>query len=172
MDPKVDIYFAAAKYPEFANWKAEMDISEAEAYVADSKIKSTLHHVTLRDRAAAIRQEGIDVRRSTETVFFSAGHYMAADLAYAKNRFGDVAVEQKALIKNPKTFKDVDDFENWKVAQQISALPTRVQARAAMVDLLDQGFDGVHILQDTPGEPHSESWLAFHPKQVVSLKEK
>lgn len=172
VDPQVDQFFVPDKYPEFAAWKPEMTDSEAASFVENSKIKDTLHHVTLQDRAAAIRQEGVDTTRSTETVFFAAGHYMAKDVDYARDRFGDVVVAHKALIKNPREFKDQAEYESWKISEDIASLPDRVHAKFARAALLEQGFDGLHILEDTPGIPNSESWLAFHPKQVVSLPER
>lgn len=77
---------------------------------------------------------------------------MAKDLAYARQRFGDVEVAHKALIKNPRTFKNLAEFENWKISEDIASLPERVHAQFSR-PLLEQGFDGLRILENTPGIP-------------------
>lgn len=169
VDPKVDAFFPSERYPEFASYKPEMSTSEAADYVASSTVRAEVYHATGPQAEESIRQEGVVA--GSGSVAFAKGHYLAANKEYA-GEFGSRIVSQHVLIKNPKKFKDIEDFRNWQDLTGISSLPEKYHAHLSTMDLLEGGHDGVHILRDNIGRPDSESWLAFHPKQVVSLRRK
>jgi len=166
VDPRIDAFFAAQKYPEFASHKPEMSPAEADAYIAASRIRQTLHHATGANASRAIRSDGIFL--GSGTVAFAWGHYMSVDPVYA-SEFGSVIIAQKTLIKNPKTFDDIEDFQAWQSAAQLSSFSDQIKSKLSTLELLSAGHDGVHILRDNDARADSETWLAFHPKQCVSL---
>lgn len=111
----------------------------------------------------------MDVRKSTETVYYAAGHYAALRREYVQDRFGTEMMVQKLLIKRPFEVKNLQQFHAWQEAEGISAYPEKFRPRMSTFLLLSLGHDGMRILEDDPGTPQSESWLAFHPKQVVTI---
>lgn len=169
MSLEIDRFFPARRYPEFSIWHPVMTDTGAGKYVGASVVKRVLYHATFPDRAESIRSGGVDISRSTPTVFFAAGHYMAADIRYAEDYFGSVVLPQKLLIKRPFKIASPLAFEEWLRDEGLNFLPERVRARAATLLLLDRGFDGMRILRDSEEVPRSEAWLAFHPRQVVTL---
>lgn len=146
-----------------------MTLPDALAYVKDSKVRHPLFHETRLGRSPLIREYGIDFSKSSRTVEFASGHYMAVHEDYARNRFGSEMLNQVALIKNPFVATNREAFLSWVQEVGVPFVSEEYIPKLAALELLERGFDGMHILRDTSDEARSETWLAFAPQQVVTF---
>ena len=96
-------------------WKASMNKDQAEAFVKDSKIKTTLYHGTTDKAKDNIEINGFNITTHDigEGVYVTGDKKIAAD--YAKDaaqlhKSNAAVVPLKVNIKNLKTFTNTSDF--------------------------------------------------------------
>ena len=169
MDPKIDKFYSASAYPEFAKWQPEMTEQEAEDYVFGSMVKAKLFHATDSKGEGAIRERGVDTAGGSEIVAFAKGHYMASDSGYA-GEFGPVSLVQKALIKNPKRFEDYDDSRIGSERRRSIFFPKDSRLSLQLGRFFAWAMMASGSAAITTRAATARPGLLFTPKQVVTLK--
>ena len=156
-------------------WSPTMTSKQASEWAKDSVDKRSFYHSTRTKQAQGIEKEGFARSQIGSTTgnkgMFGEGFYLSKDMQYTKT-YGDATLKMKINVKNPRHFKDADEFTEFLKKHKIREDlwdPVWLQGgketgAGKITDILKkEGYDAVMFRGGV-------ETVIFDPRQIVVIK--